>query len=94
VTGTYALATKDGSRGYEGEIDGQIEIDPKRTAVRRFDLVAIGKHGGQGAYTGGARPGKTPLGIAFTLGDPDRPEDRVPPQGIRGEAGYYRADKD
>lgn len=91
LTGQFHLETADGSRGYQGALRGVVEV--QSGVVKRLDLVALGQHWGEGPYTGGARPGKTPLGIAFTLGDPEAPADRVPPQGIRWEDGYYQADR-
>lgn len=93
LTGNFHLETPSGDRGYEGLLEGILQIDQASDTVTRFDFVAIGKHWGQGRYTPGARPGKSPLGVAFTLGDPRKPEDRIPPQGIRWEDGYYHAER-
>jgi len=92
LLGNFHLETKDGKRGYMGQLEGRLDFDPKSNTISRFDLVAIGDHWGEGRFTGGARPGKSPLGVAFTLGDPKKAADRIPPQGIRWEDGYYRAE--
>lgn len=88
LTGKFHLATADGARGYEGQLRGTVERDGD--TITRFDLVALGDHWGEGRYTRGARPGKTPLAVTFTLADLQKPADRIPPQGIRWEQGYYR----
>ena len=48
----------------------------------------VGTHWGAGTFTGVARPGKTLLGVSFELAG-DNPGDKVPPQGIRDQDGYY-----
>ena len=68
-------------------------MDPKTKKITRFDLVAIGDHWGEGRYTGGARSGKKPMGVAFELADGSQPGDEVPPQGISWEQGYYEANR-
>jgi hypothetical protein len=69
-------------RGFDVRLLGYLNYDRRKKAIDRFDVVALGKHWGKGTYTGGARPGHTPLGIAFELAG-NAPADRVPPQGIR-----------
>ncbi len=92
VEGSVLLATAvdagDAQRGYDARLFGYIHYDAKQRAITRFDLVAIGDHWGEGAYTRGARPGRTPLGVAFELAKGDSPADRVPPQAAR-EIGEY-----
>ena len=61
--------------------------------IDRFDLVAFGDHWGSGPYTGGARPGRAPLGVAFELSRGEAPADRVPPQAAREWNAYVRAEK-
>ncbi|NDH06672.1 hypothetical protein EBX93_12255, partial [bacterium] len=65
--------------------------DPIKRTISKFNIVVIGDHWGEGSYTGGARPGRSPLGIAFELADPAKPADRVPPQAIREFSGYFDA---
>lgn len=77
-------------RGFDVRLLGWIEVDRVKQSVARFDAVAVGDHWGEGSLTRGARPGKTPLGIAFELAKGDDPGDRVPPQGARWLEGYYR----
>ncbi len=90
--GSALLATDaDASRaqrGYDVRLHGLIRVDRKLNRADRFDVVALGDHWGQGPYTRGARPGRTPLGIAFELARNDSAADRVPPQGAR-EIGDY-----
>jgi hypothetical protein len=59
----------------------------------RFDAVALGDNWGSGPFTGGARPGKTPLGIAIDLANPDRAADRVLPQAARESNANFRAER-
>lgn len=77
-------------RGYDVRLLGHIEVDRKKPAVTRFDVVALGDHWGDSTYTRGARPGRTPLGIAFQLADGKQAADAVPPQAAREWNGYVR----
>ena len=77
-------------RGYQVRLTGFIELSRPRRQVTRFDLVAVGDHWGEGKYTRNARPGKTPLGVAFVLAPTDDPGRNVPPQGARDLYGYLR----
>lgn len=92
VSGVVLLATDaeadQAERGYEARLAGRIGFDRMADRFDRFDLVAAGEHWGQGTYTGGARPGRTPLGVAFELARRDRPSDLIPPQGSRWLEGY------
>ena len=92
ITGAFHLETKDGKRGYTGEISGFLRTISK-TRAREFQFVAVGQHWGEGTYTRGARPGKTPFAVAFTLADSQKAKNCVPPQAIRWEKGYYEADR-
>ncbi|MEX2185420.1 MAG: hypothetical protein WD875_01445 [Pirellulales bacterium] len=78
-------------RGYDARLLGHIEIDRAKPAVKRFDIVALGNHWGDSTYTRGARPGRTPFGIAFELADGKQAADAVPPQAAREWNGYVRA---
>jgi len=84
---TDALPAK-AKRGYEVRLLGYLDYNPQKKAIRRFDIVALGDHWGEGIYTRGARPGRTPLGIAFELARGDTPADQVPPQGAREWQAY------
>ena len=97
LTGAFLIATdadvKTAKRGYDVSLLGEIIYDPAARKITKFNAVALGEHWGEGAYTGGARSGRTPFGVAFELADPARAADRVPPQAIRESAAYYEADR-
>jgi hypothetical protein len=97
LTGAFLLATdadiKTAKRGYDVSLLGEIRYDPATRKITKWNAVALGEHWGEGGYTGGARPGRTPFGVAFELADPTRPADRVPPQAIRESTAYYEADR-
>jgi hypothetical protein len=84
---TDAEPAKSG-RGYDVRFGGEIRLDRAKKTLDRFEISAVGDHWGKGTYTPGARPGRTPLGIAFELSRGDKPGDRVPPQAAR-EWGAY-----
>ena len=88
LKGSVLLRTADGKRGYKADFYGWYghDIDRKLT---EFTLTVLGDHWGDGKYTPHSRPGKTPLGIAFHLVDGSKPEDRLPPQGIRKPERYW-----
>jgi hypothetical protein len=92
LEGSVQLSTEsaesDKARGYDARLLGHIRVDRKARRIDRFDIVAVGDHWGEGTYTRGARPGRTPLGIAFELARGDSPADRAPPQGARDIGGY------
>ncbi len=93
LIGKAAMATADGVRGYEADLLGAVQLDTSGTRPARFDLVALGDHWGEGPFTRGARPGKTPLGIAFRLGDLEVAADRVRPQASHWLDGYYHPER-
>lgn len=97
LTGAVLLATdanvKAAMRGFDAALLGDIRFDPAKGKITRFNVVALGEHWGSGTYTGGARPGRQPFGIAFELADPNRAADRVPPQAVRESGAYYNADR-
>jgi hypothetical protein len=97
LDGTALLATnadpERADRGYDVRLLGRVEVNRDKHAITRFDAVAVGDHWGQGRFTGGARPGKNPLGVAFELATGDEEADKVPPQGARTVQLYYRADR-
>ena len=92
LDGTVLLSTgadaETAERGYDAQLLGFIDYDAKARRIDRFDVVAIGEHWGQGAFTRGARPGRTPLGIAFELAG-SAPRDRIPPQAARMVDEYF-----
>jgi hypothetical protein len=83
-------AAEQAKRGYDARLLGHIELDRTKPAVKQFDVVALGDHWGESTYTRGARPGKTPFGIAFQLADGKQAADAVPPQAAREWTGYLR----
>jgi hypothetical protein len=97
LEGSALLATsadvKKAERGYDVQLLGWVEADRVKKVLTRFDAVAVGEHWGEGRFTGGARPGRTPLGVAFELADGKQEADKIPPQGARFLKGYYRADE-
>jgi hypothetical protein len=80
--------TSKAARGFDVRLLGYVEYDARAKKITRFDLVALGDHWGQGRYTGGARPGRQPLGIAFELARGKSAADQVPPQAARDIGGY------
>ncbi|MSQ95698.1 MAG: hypothetical protein EXR98_14225 [Gemmataceae bacterium] len=97
LTGAIVLASdadvKSAMRGYDVAILGDLRFDPATRKLTRLQVVAVGEHWGEGTYTGGARPGRTPLGVAFERADPTRAADRVPPQAVREVGGYWNAEQ-
>ncbi len=93
LEGSVLLSTvadpKAAKRGYDAKISGHIHYDASKQAIDGFDLVAVGEHWGDGPYTRGARPGRTPLGVAFELATGDSAADHVPPQGARVVDDYF-----
>jgi len=93
LDGNVILATKpdptDADRGYAGKARGHLRWVPKANTFDLFDVAVLGDHWGEGTYTRGARTGKSLLGFAFSLGDPTKPGDTVPPQAIRDEGPYW-----
>jgi hypothetical protein len=91
-----ALLATDGyahkaQRGYDAALLGYVRYNRPADRIERFDLVALGEHWGEGQFTRGARPGRTPLGVAFELARGDKPGDTVPPQAARMEGEYFGA---
>jgi hypothetical protein len=93
LDGEALLATGDdpskAERGFDVRLLGYLRYDREKKALDRFDGLAVGDHWGQGPFTRGARPGRTPLGVAFTLSDGTSPGDRVPPQAAREAEAYF-----
>ena len=77
------------SRGYEPELEGLIKYDRVRQRLTHFDIVAVGDHWGAGRYTRRARPGRTPLGVAFELAASNSPANSIAPQGAREFNDYF-----
>jgi hypothetical protein len=89
VTLATAADTDKADRGYEGKVGGVLRYDRKAKRFDRVELAAIGKHWGESEFTKGARPGKTLLGFAFTLADPTKPGEGIPPQGTKDQGAYW-----
>ncbi len=93
IAGKVLLATDPdpakAKRGYEPEIQGTVVASGDLSKITRFDLLALGNHWGEGTYTGGAREGRNPLGVAFELATGKAIGDDVPPQGISWAPSYY-----
>jgi hypothetical protein len=80
-------------RGYDVHLQGTIHIDAAGKVIDRLDVVAVGEHWGSGSLTSGARPGRTPLGVAFSLARGGQQADRVPPQAARDYRNYSEAER-
>lgn len=96
LEGNYVLSTQVGAkadRGFEARLLGHAAVNTVNKTLERFDLVAFGDHWGQGPFTGGARPGRAPLGVAFVLSRGDAAADRVPPQAAREWQAYVQAER-
>ena len=97
LTGTVLMATsadvKTAKRGYDAALHGDIRYDPAKRVLTRFNVTAVGDHWGEWEYNLGARPGRMPFGVAFELGDPARPADRLPPQAVREGANYWNTER-
>jgi hypothetical protein len=97
LVGRFSLATqaddKQADRGYDVHVLGYVTGNRRTLTLQRFDLVALGDHWGQGPFTRGARPGRTPLGVALSLSRGDAAHDRVPPQAAREWNAYHRAER-
>jgi hypothetical protein len=95
LTGSALLATRvdatKAERGFDVTLRGTLVYDRKEKRITRFDLLAVGDHWGEGTYTRGARPGRTPLGVWMELTPAKEGADRVPPQAAREQAGYFAA---
>ncbi len=81
--------TDKAARGYDVKLRGELRYRPKTGTFDKFDAAALGLHWGDQPFARAARPGKTPLGVAFTLADPTKPGNTVPPQGVRYDPPYW-----
>jgi hypothetical protein len=80
-------------RGFDVHLLGTVEVDARKTRLVRFDVVAVGDHWGEGTYTRGARPGRTPLGVALEVAVEGSQGRDVPPQGARVLPEYLGTDR-
>lgn len=92
LSGRFHMETRDGKRGCTVTLVGWLEHKAGR--ITALQAAATGDHWGDATYTRGARPGKTPIGFAFTLVTKPGPADSVPPQGSRWLEAYYDPDRD
>jgi hypothetical protein len=91
IGGTFDIEAPAGLRGYrsrelppsgyEGTLEGAIDIDPKTRQVTRLELYAEGEAWGESTFTPHAPPGRFPLKIAFVLAE-GRLAREVPPRGV------------
>lgn len=95
LNGAALLATNadpaKAGRGYDVRLRGKLRYRPDRQSFDKFEVAALGEHWGETVENGGARPGRSLLGVAFGLAG-DTPADRVPPQGARDENRYFGRD--
>lgn len=87
LTGSVAISSRDGDRGFEAKIRGELKSEQGR--VTQLQFVALGECWGDGPYTKGGPEGRFPLAIAFTLADGTDIADGLPPQGARGWLDGY-----
>ena len=91
LNGKFSMQDSENHSGYTGAWQGTLEIDRSGPKVTHFDLFALGEHWGEGRWTPGARPGRTPLAIAIRLADGNGLGDKVPPQALRSPERYFNA---
>ena len=93
LDGAAALATDadltKAERGFEVKLRGKLNWRPKLGTFDKFDLAGVGDHWGRSTHTPGDRPGRSLLGVAFGLADPDKPSERIAPQGLRDRNPYW-----
>jgi hypothetical protein len=89
VSGSFLLQKEGKKLGYQGRIKGELSLENGQ--LKKFHWLVLGEQWGEGTFTRGARPGKTPLGQVFELVVEPRPSDMIPPQSIRWEQGYWEA---
>ncbi|MCI0652309.1 MAG: hypothetical protein L0Z55_10545 [Planctomycetes bacterium] len=87
----FLLATSSGERGYEGRLEGEIELAAPTAALVRFRAYSFGEAWGSSIYTPGAPPGRFPLTIAMVNApEGDGNEAIVPPQASSHFGEYLR----
>lgn len=93
ISGTVLISNDE--RGFEASLLAKVEMkNPASEQPSRFDLLVLGEHWGHGQYTQGSRPGRSPLGIAFQLANPNTPADNIRPQASHYLKGYWQAESD
>jgi len=79
-------------RGFDVQVRGVVQVERKNGKLTRFDVVALGEHWGECRFTPGARPGRSPVGIAFRVRTPPDTGNQIPPQGLKS-GSYWNADR-
>jgi hypothetical protein len=96
LDGTVLLSTTENpnkaERGYEASVRGELKYDRNKTTWSQCDVAVLGMHWGEHTHTGEARPGKSLLGIWFTLADTTKPSQTIWPQALRDESTYWGKD--
>jgi hypothetical protein len=68
--------------GYEANIRGVLDYDPKKRAFTRLDIVVLGDlYGDTDGNDWLGRPGRNPMAFAFELCSGVEPTHRLPPRG-------------
>ena len=93
-----ALLSKDvdpdkAARGFDLKVTGSLKYDVEKKSITRLDMLVVGDHWGNQTNAKDARPGRQPLGIAFSLVSGKAPGDRIPPQAARELARYLGRDR-
>jgi hypothetical protein len=88
LKGYVHLETPKSERGYRADLLGFVRTEEGK--LTRFDLVANGRHWGEGKYTPGAPKGEFPFAVAFTLAEPQDPLTKLVPDAVRCYADYLR----
>lgn len=83
-TGSFKMRNHCEARGYEGTIEGELDLDSASQRVTRCRAVSSGKAWGDGTYTPNAPKGKYPLVIAFVEAH-DAASQVVPPEAVSTE---------
>jgi hypothetical protein len=98
LVGSALLATDadptKADRGFDVHLLGYLGYDRRMRVMDQFRIVALGDHWGEGPFTGGARPGRTPLGVALELAGRKNEADLIPPQMARQPRTYFGLDSD
>lgn len=76
--------------GFEGKMTGRMTF-MEDESLKEFEMLVLGAHWGEGRYTKGARPGKSPLGQVYRLSPAEEEGDLIPPQGMHHEPSYWNA---
>lgn len=88
LSGTAKLETKDGKRGFDATLRGELGFDENEKIIR-FNLLVEGRFWGTGQHTMKPPSGKFPLVISFTLADGTDLGDSIPPHASRGWLDGY-----